>query len=135
MDTSKPAPAPYKEFKTSIRKSGGEWVDINKFFGIEKQPQIENWNFQWVDSIETHYASVLNNSNKPIDVAVAARAWRKLKINEPGNYEVRVQYGPKQFYTVNYTIVDPKKPEKKAKNVILFISDGTNVGVSTLLYL
>lgn len=129
-DHSKPTPAPYKEFKTTIRKNGGEWVDINKFFHIKKQPQIENWHFGWVDSIETQYAASLNNSNKPIDVAVAARAWRRVKIDQPGTYEVKVQYGPKQSYSAKYTVIQPKKPKKKTKNVILFISDGTNVGVS-----
>lgn len=129
-DTSNPTPAAYKEFKTTIRKDRGEWVDINTFFKIKTQPKIENWNFDWIDSIETQYASILNSTRKPIEVAVASRAWRKLKINTPGNYEVKVQYGPKQSYTAMYTIVEPKKPKKKAKNVILFISDGTNVGVS-----
>jgi hypothetical protein len=131
-DTSKPTPAPYKEFKTQIRKDGGEWTDINKFFKIKSQPKIENWNFEWIDSIETQYAETLKNSNKPIDVAVAARAWRKLRLDKPGDYEVRVQYGPKQSYSAKYTVVKAKKPKKKAKNVILFISDGTNIGVSKM---
>lgn len=129
-DTSKPTPAPYTEFKTVIRKDRGNWVDINKFFKTS-QPEIENWTFNWVDSIETQFSEYLNNTNKPVEVAVASRAWRKLKITTPGDYEVQVQYGPnKSSYSAKYTIVEPKKPKKKAKNVILFISDGTNVGVS-----
>jgi hypothetical protein len=129
-DTSKPTPAPYKDFKTTIRKGKGKWHDINSYFRLHKQPKIENWNFEWIDSIETQYASILNNTNKPIDVAVAARAWRKIKLDEPGEYEIKVQYGPKKSYSVKYNVVEPKKPKKKAKNVILFIADGTNVGVS-----
>lgn len=129
-DTSKPTPAAYKEFKTVIRKDRGDWVDINKFFKIKSTPKIENWTFDWVDSIETQFSEFLNNTNKPIEVAVASRAWRKLKITTPGDYEVKVEYGPKKSYSAKYTIVEPKKPKKKAKNVILFIADGTNVGVS-----
>ncbi|GAA5816809.1 hypothetical protein MFLAVUS_010343 [Mucor flavus] len=130
-DTSKPTPAAYKEFKTVIRKDRGDWVDINKFFKIKSTPKIENWTFDWVDSIETQFSKFLNNTNKPIEVAVASRAWRKLKITTPGDYEVKVEYGPKKSYSAKYTIVEPKKPKKKAKNVILFISDGTNVGMVT----
>ncbi|OBZ90747.1 Alkaline phosphatase H [Choanephora cucurbitarum] len=130
-DTSQPTPAPYKEFKTTIRKGNGKWHDINEYFKLKKQPQIENWNFEWIDSIDTQYASVLNNTNKPIEVAVAARAWRRIKLTEPGEYEIKVQYSPKKSYSVKYFVVEPKKPKKKAKNVILFISDGTNVGMIT----
>ncbi|KAI9258352.1 alkaline-phosphatase-like protein [Helicostylum pulchrum] len=130
-DTSKPTPAAYKEFKTVIRKDRGNWVDINKFFKIKSTPKIENWTFDWVDSIETQFSEFLNNTNKPIEVAVASRAWRKLKITTPGDYEVKVEYGPKKSYSAKYTIVEPKKPKKKAKNVILFIADGTNVGMVT----
>lgn len=130
-DTSKPTPAAYKEFKTTIRKGKGKWHDINDYFKVKKHPKIENWDFDWVDSIDTMYSGLLNNTNKPINVNVASRAWRKLRLTEPGEYEVKVQYGPKSSYTAKYLVVEPKKPKKKAKNVILFISDGTNVGMIT----
>ncbi|KAI9473824.1 MAG: alkaline-phosphatase-like protein [Benjaminiella poitrasii] len=132
-DSSIPAPAAFKEFKTTIRKGNGKWYDINEYFRLygKQQPAIETWSFDWIDSIETQYASILNNTNKPIPVNVASRAWRKLKLVESGEYEVKVQYGPKQSYSVKYIVVEPKKPAKKAKNVILFISDGTNVGMIT----
>ncbi|RCH99709.1 hypothetical protein CU097_015283 [Rhizopus azygosporus] len=130
-DRSKPTPAPYKHFKTTIRKNKGNWVDLNKFFKLKSEPKLESWKFNWTDSIETQYASDLQNGRKPVEVAVASRAWRKLKLTEPGTYEVKVQYGPKKSYTVQYEVVQPKKPKKKAKNVILFISDGTNVGMIT----
>ncbi|RCI05055.1 hypothetical protein CU098_011345 [Rhizopus stolonifer] len=130
-DTSKPTPAPYKEFKTTIRKGNGKWYDINDYFKLKKQPKIENWTFDWIDSIDTQYASVLNKTNKPIEVAVASRAWRRIKLIESGEYEIKVQYSPKKSYSVKYHVVEPKKPKKKAKNVILFISDGTNIGMIT----
>lgn len=105
-DTSKPTPKPYDQFKTTIRKDKGKWVDVNKFFKIKSQPVIENWKFNWTDSIEKHYASVLQNGQKPIQVAVAARAWRKLRLTEPGLYEIKVQYGSKKSYTVQYQVVE-----------------------------
>ncbi|CEP08239.1 hypothetical protein [Parasitella parasitica] len=130
-DTSKPTPPAYKEFKTTIRKGNGKWYDINDYFKIKSQPKIENWDFNWVDSIDTMYAELLNNTNKPVNINVASRIWRKLRLTEPGEYEVKVQYGPKSSYSAKYLVVEPKKPKRKAKNVILFISDGTNVGMVT----
>lgn len=104
-DRSKPTPAPYKHFKTTIRKNKGNWVDLNKFFKLKSEPKLESWKFNWTDSIETQYASDLQNGRKPVEVAVASRAWRKLKLTEPGTYEVKVQYGPKKSYTVQYEVV------------------------------
>lgn len=62
---------------------------------------------------------------------VASRIWRKLKFDKPGTYYVKVDYGSKKSYTARYKVVEPKRPKHKAKNVILFISDGTNVGAIT----
>lgn len=104
-DASKPTPEAYKDFKTTIRKDNGKWVDVNEYFH-HKTPKIENWNFNWTDSIETLYASELKNGNKPINVAVTSRAWRKLQLKNPGIYEVKVQYGPKSYYTAQYKVVE-----------------------------
>ncbi|KAI7853643.1 alkaline-phosphatase-like protein [Circinella umbellata] len=130
-NTSNPVPEPYKNFKTTIRKDNGKWVDIEKFFELEdlSPSAIEHWNFSWVNSIDVKYADVFDTSDKPVDVAVSSRIWRKLKFDKPGTYDVSVQYGPKDAYTVRYTVVEPKKPKKKAKNAILFIADGCNVGM------
>ncbi|KAI8139990.1 alkaline-phosphatase-like protein [Fennellomyces sp. T-0311] len=130
-DTSKPVPEPYSSFKTAIRKDGGRWMDANKFFDIDEPPELQYWNFTWTDSIETRYAKALGLDKKPVDVNVSSRVWRKLKFDEPGTYDVSVQYGPKDAYTVRYTVIEPKKPKKKAKNAILFIADGCNTGMIT----
>lgn len=92
---------------------------------------MENWQFNWTQSLEVEYSKILKNNAKPINVDVTSRIWRKLKFNRPGTYYVKVEYGPKQSYTARYKVVDTKKPKKKAKNVILFISDGTNTGAIT----
>ncbi|CAO3622378.1 unnamed protein product [Cunninghamella blakesleeana] len=127
---NKPTPKPYKSFKTLVRKDRGDWVDASKYFKLE-QPKLENWQFNWTQSLEVEYAKILKNDAKPINVDVTSRIWRKLKFNRPGTYYVKVEYGPKQSYTARYKVVDTKKPKKKAKNVILFISDGTNTGAIT----
>ncbi|OAD68755.1 hypothetical protein PHYBLDRAFT_136301 [Phycomyces blakesleeanus NRRL 1555(-)] len=128
-DTSKPTPAPYTQFKTTVRKNNGPWSDVNRYFDLPN-PKLEEWNFSWVNSIDAHLGTIKDGKPvSPVNVAVSSRAWRKLKFKEAGSYEIKVEYGPKQSYTVKYTV--PKKPKQKAKNVILFISDGTNTGMIT----
>lgn len=105
-NTSNPTPEPYTNFKTLVRKDNGKWKDADEFFQFDETPALEKWNFSWIDSIETAYAEALNSSAKPIDVAVTARIWRKLKFDEPGTYEVAVQYGPKDSYIVRYTVIE-----------------------------
>ncbi|KAI8374235.1 alkaline-phosphatase-like protein, partial [Radiomyces spectabilis] len=125
-DASKPTPPPIDEFKTAVRRGNGKWVDIDRFFDLSTPP-LEHWDFNWTNSIDALYS----DEHKPINVAVSSRIYRKLKFDEPGTYDVRVQYSPKQSYTVRYDVVEPKRPKKKAKNVILFISDGGNTGMIT----
>ena len=105
-DTSKPVPDAYTQFKTTVRKNNGKWVDIEKFFELEEKAPIENWNFDWINSADVKYANIFNTSAEPVEVAVAARAWRKLKFDKPGTYDVSVQYGPKDAYTVRYTVIE-----------------------------
>ncbi|ORZ19805.1 alkaline-phosphatase-like protein [Absidia repens] len=123
-------PVPYKSFKTKVRKDNGDWVDASRYFH-HPQPKVEQWNFNWTQSLEVEYADLLHSDAKPIDVAVTSRIWRKLKFDQPGTYYVKLEYGPKKSYTARYKVVEKKKPKRKAKNVILFISDGTNVGAIT----
>ncbi|CAO3620128.1 unnamed protein product [Cunninghamella echinulata] len=131
-DPNKPTPAPYKSFKTLVRKERGGWTDASNFFKLQQhQPPLENWQFNWTHSLEVEYAKILKNNAKPIKVDVTSRIWRQLKFDQPGTYYVKVEYGPKQSYTARYKVVDIEKPQKTAKNVILFISDGTNVGAIT----
>ncbi|KAI8071798.1 alkaline-phosphatase-like protein [Gongronella butleri] len=129
-NTAHPVPAPYKSFKTLVRKDNGPWEDASRYFH-KPTPALENWNFNWTQSLEAKYAKQLELDVKPVTVAVTSRAWRKLHFDKPGTYYVKVEYGPKKSYTARYKVVKPKAPRKKAKNVILFISDGTNTGAIT----
>ncbi|KAI9490802.1 alkaline-phosphatase-like protein [Zychaea mexicana] len=130
-NTSNPAPEPYTQFKTTVRKDDGPWTDANEFFATPDIPALEYWNFTWAYSAEAHYSKEEGGGKKPIDVNVSSRVWRKLKFDEPGRYDVSVQYSPKEAYTVRYTVIEPRKPERKAKNAILFIADGCNIGMIT----
>lgn len=94
-------PEPYTSFKTLVRKDGkGKWQNADDFFGFEQTPALENWNFTWANSIEATL-----QEEPGIDVAVTSRIWRKIKFDEPGTYDVAVQYGPKDYYTVRYNVV------------------------------
>lgn len=94
-------PEPYTSFKTLVRKDGkGKWQNADDFFGFEQTPALENWNFTWANTIE---ATLKEESG--VDVAVTSRIWRKIKFDEPGTYDVAVQYGPKDYYTVRYNVV------------------------------
>ena len=79
---------------------------MNEFFGIQENPKLEHWNFTWADSAEVFYADALGNGKKPIDVNVSSRVWRKLKFDEPGTYDVSVQYSPTDAYIVRYTVIE-----------------------------
>ena len=93
---------PYENFKTTVRKDNGKWVDIDKFFDFEETPALENWEFEWANTIE----AVVSEDVDPVNVAVTSRIWRKLKFDKPGTYDVSVQYGPKEGYTVRYTVIE-----------------------------
>ncbi|ORX62255.1 alkaline phosphatase-like protein [Hesseltinella vesiculosa] len=129
-DTTKPVPSPFTTFKTTVRKNHGSWKDASQYFHASVPP-LEQWHFNWTQSIETKYAKQLALDAKPVDVAVTSRVWRKLQFKQPGVYDVKVEYGPKSSYVARYTVVQPTAPKQKAKNVILFISDGTNTGAIT----
>ncbi|KAI9311773.1 alkaline-phosphatase-like protein [Dichotomocladium elegans] len=116
-------PVFFDNFKTQVRRNHGPWKDIDHFFGAET-PALENWHYNWTHSIDSRF-----NGAPKIDVSVNSRIWRKLKFDKPGVYDVSVQYGPKSGYTVRYNVIEPKRPKHKAKNVILFIADGCNVGM------
>ncbi|KAI7861772.1 alkaline-phosphatase-like protein [Spinellus fusiger] len=124
-NTSLPTPPAYQYFNTTVKKDNGPWREIQHFFDVPTPP-TEHWEFDWKHSID-----VFVHAHPPIHVAVSSRAWRRLQFKQPGTYQVRVTYGSEQSYTVQYNVIEPRHPKKKAKNVILFISDGTNTGMIT----
>ena len=81
------------------------------------EPKIETWNFTWFEDL------FAVDAKKPSVVNVAAKAYRKLALYEPGKYTATLTYynGSK---TVANWVVRPLAEVKKAKNVILFIGDG-----------
>ena len=107
---------PDTKFKLEIAKEGKAAVDVAKYFKV-KEPQLETWNFTWFEDL------FAQDAKTPSLVNVAAKAYRKVVLYEPGNYVATLTYynGSK---TVAHWLVRPLAEVKKAKNVILFIGDG-----------
>ncbi|CAO3612426.1 unnamed protein product [Cunninghamella echinulata] len=51
----------------TVRKDNGKWNDASKYFKLD-QPSLENWQFNWTQSLEVEYAKILKNNAKPINV-------------------------------------------------------------------
>ena len=97
-NTTAPPPKPISNFKTLVRRDKGPWKQASDYFDLT--PPVEHWDFAWKNSIEATYGEA-----NPLNVTVASRIWRKIKFDKPGTYEVKVEYGAKQSYTVRYNVV------------------------------
>ncbi|KAI1263600.1 alkaline phosphatase H [Xylariaceae sp. FL1019] len=114
---------PDEGFSVTITKEGGKARSITDFFDI-KQPKIENWDFSWYEDL------FAEDAGTPSVVNVAAKAYRRLAIYEPGTYIVELSYYDGKKTTAEW-IVRPLAIRKKAKNVILFIGDGMTTNMIT----
>jgi hypothetical protein len=107
---------PDENFKVTIAKEGEEAQDFATAFGLD-EPEIETWNFSWYEDL------FAEDEDKASLVNVAAKAYRKLALYEPGTYTVTLTYYDGETTTAEWT-VRPIANERKAKNVIFFIGDG-----------
>ncbi|KAL1893820.1 hypothetical protein Cpir12675_003976 [Ceratocystis pirilliformis] len=115
---------PDEAFTTTIRKVGEEVArPISEFFHNE-EPELETWQFGWY---EDRFAKDAKSKSL---VNVASRIYRRIRINEPGNYEVTLTYYNDKTTVANW-VVRPITSERKAKNVILFIGDGMTTNMIT----
>ncbi|KAK7403236.1 hypothetical protein QQX98_011008 [Neonectria punicea] len=114
---------PDKKFKVTIAKKGRKAKDFAKAFGID-EPKLEAWDFSWYEDL---YAE---DADKPSVVNVAAKAYRKLAIHEPGTYIVTLKYYNGEETTAEWTVRD-LATKRKAKNVIFFIGDGMTTNMIT----
>ncbi|POR37684.1 Alkaline phosphatase H [Tolypocladium paradoxum] len=114
---------PDEKFKVTIAKGNDKPQDFAKAFDI-KEPALEKWQFQWFEDL------FAEDKKTPSVVNVAAKAYRKLSLNEPGKYTVTLEYYNGSKTTAEWT-VRPLAKERKAKNVILFIGDGMTTNMIT----
>ncbi|KAI0805683.1 alkaline phosphatase [Xylaria sp. FL0064] len=114
---------PDEHFSVTITKQGGKTKGIAEFFHI-KEPKLEKWDFSWYEDL------FAEDAGTPSVVNVAAKAYRRLALYEPGTYVVELSYyGSKK--TRAEWVVRPLATKKKAKNVILFIGDGMTTNMIT----
>lgn len=93
-------------------------VPVDTFFATSQKPALEKWNFTWYEDL---FAKDAKNASL---VNVAAKAYRYVSINTPGDYVATLTYYNGTTTTAHWTVLEMQKPIKKAKNVVLFIGDG-----------
>ena len=106
---------PDEKFSVTIAKKGddGKPKDVTEFFGIE-EPELEKWDFGWYEDL---FAEDAGDETR---VNVASKAYRKLALKEPGEYEVTLSYYDGETTVANWLVRDIES-KKKAKNIIFFI--------------
>lgn len=115
---------PDANFTFTIAKQGSAPVPAATFFNVS-EPRLETWNFTWYEDLFAQAAYT------PSVVKVAAKAYRKVALYEPGHYIATLNYRNGSSHTVaNWTVHDIA-PIRKAKNVIFFIGDGMTTNMIT----
>ncbi|RDA89998.1 hypothetical protein CP533_2687 [Ophiocordyceps camponoti-saundersi (nom. inval.)] len=113
---------PDEAFTVTISAAGKPPRPLEDFFQV-KEPELENWQFQWFEdlfAVDRHTPSVVN---------VASKIYRNLALDKSGTYEVTLRYYGGQETKAQWTV--RPRAEKKAKNVILFIGDGMTTNMIT----
>ncbi|RWA04798.1 hypothetical protein EKO27_g10302, partial [Xylaria grammica] len=114
---------PDENFSVTVTKQGGKTTGIAEFFRI-REPKLEKWDFSWYEDL------FAEDAGTPSVVNVAAKAYRRLAIYEPGTYVVELSYYGGKTTRAEW-VVRPLATKKKAKNVILFIGDGMTTNMIT----
>ncbi|KAK3719737.1 hypothetical protein LTR37_004274 [Vermiconidia calcicola] len=113
---------PDENFTFTVAKVGGTAQPATEFFGMD-EPELETWDFSWYEDLfayDDDRASVVN---------VASKAYRRVALYEPGEYEAVLNYNGTS--TTAYWLVRDLSETRKAKNVLLFIGDGMTTNMIT----
>jgi hypothetical protein len=114
---------PDEKFTLKIAKKDSTGSDVAQFFKID-EPKLETWTFKWYEDF------FAEDAKTPSVVNVAAKAYRRVVLYEPGQYTATLTYYNGKTTTANW-LVRSLQEEKKAKNVILFIGDGMTTNMIT----
>jgi len=114
---------PDKNFALTIQKAGGAAQPVSTFFGVA-EPALETWKFKWYEDL------FAEDAKTPSHVNVAAKAYRRVALYEPGQYTATLKYYNGTKTVANWVVRDLAE-QKKAKNVILFIGDGMTSAMIT----
>lgn len=104
---------PDEDFAVTIGKKGEKPQDVAGYFEVD-EPELEKWDFGWYEDL------FAEDAGEETKVNVASKIYRRIALNEPGEYEVTLSYYDGETTVANW-IVRPIKSEKQAKNIIFFI--------------
>ncbi|KAI9804282.1 MAG: hypothetical protein M1833_007089 [Piccolia ochrophora] len=114
---------PDEQFTLDIAKGSSTGQSASNFFKLE-EPELETWNFSWYEDL------FAKDDDRPSVVNVAAKAYRRVALYEPGDYTATLSYYNGSTTTANW-LVRPLAEERRAKNVVLFIGDGMTTNMIT----
>ncbi|KAK2807461.1 hypothetical protein FQN51_003288 [Onygenales sp. PD_10] len=116
---------PDPNFTFTIAKKGRHQrpKKATEFFKV-KEPKLEKWEFSWYEDL------FAKDEKKASLVKVTSKAYRRVALYEPGEYEATLTYYDGQKTTANWIVRDNSK-RRKAKNVILFVGDGMTTNMIT----
>ncbi|OQN99937.1 hypothetical protein B0A48_14142 [Cryoendolithus antarcticus] len=113
---------PDTNFALTVGKVGEAGVPAAQFFGVD-EPALEAWNFTWFEDL------FAQDAKTPSLVNVAAKAYRRVALYEPGSYEAVLTYNGTNTTAV-WDVRDLSEV-RKTKNVLLFIGDGMTTNMIT----
>lgn len=122
---SDPSPnrVPDPDFTFTIARKGETAQGATEYFGTE-EPRLENWNF-------TYFADLFaRDARAPSLVLVASKAYRKVVLDEPGEYEAVLTYNNGSTTTATWLVRDLAS-ERRAKNVVFVLCDGLTTPMIT----
>ncbi|KAI1913592.1 hypothetical protein LOZ53_005326 [Ophidiomyces ophidiicola] len=93
------------------------------FFRVS-EPKLETWSFKWYEDL------FAEDAKKPSVVRVTAKAFRRVALYEPGEYEATLCYYNGKTTTATWTVRDLSL-FRRTKNVIMFIGDGMTTNMIT----
>jgi hypothetical protein len=134
---------PDEKFTVHIQRAGSSSRDISRYFRT-KEPVLEKWTFNWFEGKSrqlSQHSNVLiltcdradlfaRAAGKPSVVRVTSKVWRRVTLQDPGQYTVTLRYNDGQETKAKWLVRD-LETERKAKNVILFIGDGMSTSMIT----
>ncbi|KAK6542855.1 hypothetical protein TWF694_006794 [Orbilia ellipsospora] len=117
-------PNPDEKFEFTIERVGGHRGVLSgaKWFAVT-EPKLEKWTFSWY---EDYFA---RDAGTPSIVNVASKAFRKVFLDEAGEYKATLKYNGKQ--TVATWRVRDLQEERKTRNILFFIGDGMTTNMIT----
>ena len=113
---------PDENFTFTIGKVG-QAAQLAADFLVVDEPELETWSFSQYQDLFAF------DADTPYLVNVASKAYRRVALYEPGEYEACLHYNGTN--TTAYWLVRDMSEVRRTKNVLLFIGDGMTTNMIT----